>query len=110
MCEALGERDLALAMSLPSPLAEAVAETIAWVASLSVEDADPATARPDIGLTPREWDVLRLMVEGRTDPEIADALYMSPRTASWHVGNVLLKLDVESRTAAVAVALRSGLL
>ena len=106
--ESIGERDLELAMSFPSPLADAVEEATAWIAGAFPDGSGPAEA--EFSLTPREWEVLRLMVEGRTDPEIAEALYMAPRTASWHVGHVLMKLGAESRTSAVAIALRNGLL
>jgi non-specific serine/threonine protein kinase len=61
------------------------------------------------GLSPRELDVLRLLVAGRADREIAAALFISPRTASKHVGGVLAKLGVESRAAAAARAVRDGL-
>ena len=62
------------------------------------------------GLTPRELDVLRLIAEGRTNPEIGKALYMSPKTASVHVSRILSKLDVKTRTEAAGVAHRLGLL
>lgn len=106
--ETLGEREIALAMAVASPLADVVEDTVAWVADVFADEAE--AAKPDVGLTPREWEVLRLMVEGRTDPEIAEALFMAPRTASWHVGHVLMKLGAESRTSAVVIALRNGLL
>ncbi|MGH2616819.1 MAG: ATP-binding protein, partial [Thermomicrobiales bacterium] len=61
-------------------------------------------------LTRRERDVLRLVAEGGTDKEIAAALQLSRRTVSNHVGAILTKLGVESRTAATAVAVRRGLL
>jgi DNA-binding CsgD family transcriptional regulator len=60
-------------------------------------------------LTPRERDVLRLMVEGRSNPEIADALFISPRTAETHVTHILAKLGVTTRTEAAAHAVRVGL-
>ena len=60
-------------------------------------------------LTPREYEVLELLVEGRTNPEIAHELFISPRTVSVHVTHILEKLSVENRSAAVALALRSGL-
>ena len=60
------------------------------------------------GLTRREANVLRLMADGQTDQDIADALFISKRTASSHVAAVMSKLGVESRTAAVALAIRSG--
>jgi non-specific serine/threonine protein kinase len=60
-------------------------------------------------LTPREIEVLRQLAEGRSDREIADALFLSPRTVSSHVGHILAKLDVPSRAAAIATALRQKL-
>lgn len=51
-------------------------------------------------LTPREVGVLRLLAAGKTNPEIAGALFISPCTASTHVTNILAKLDVTSRTEA----------
>ena len=65
-------------------------------------------ARPG-GLTGRELDVLRLLVAGRTNREIADALFISPRTAQTHVQHIFDKLDVDSRAGAVAFALRHQL-
>jgi DNA-binding CsgD family transcriptional regulator len=66
-------------------------------------------AEPVHGLTRREQEVLHLLVEGRTDPQIAARLCISPRTASWHVGRILAKLGAPSRTAAATLALRHGL-
>jgi DNA-binding NarL/FixJ family response regulator len=60
-------------------------------------------------LTPREGDVLRLLAHGRSNREIAEALFISPRTVNYHVTNLLAKLDLESRTAAAAFAVRHGL-
>lgn len=61
------------------------------------------------GLTAREQEVLRLLSEGCSDREIAQALSVSPRTASTHVTNILNKLGVNTRTAAAALAIRQGL-
>ena len=61
-------------------------------------------------LTPRELEVLRLVATGETDRGIADVLYVSRRTVSSHVSNILDKLDVPSRRAAVVTAARIGLL
>lgn len=60
-------------------------------------------------LTGREREVLRLLSDGRSTSEIAAMLFISPRTASTHVTNILCKLDVTSRAAAVAYAMRVGL-
>ncbi|MCC7021906.1 MAG: tetratricopeptide repeat protein [Thermomicrobiales bacterium] len=67
--------------------------------------ASPAIAA-NLRLTPREWQVLRLLVAGRSDKEIADELYISARTASSHVSAIIGKLGVTSRTAAAAIAAR----
>jgi DNA-binding NarL/FixJ family response regulator len=67
----------------------------------------PAIARA--GLTSRELDVLHLLVEGCTDREIADRLFISRRTASKHVEAILAKLGVHSRGAAAAEMRRLGL-
>ena len=60
-------------------------------------------------MTPRERVVLRLLVVGKSNPEIADALFISPRTATTHVSNILAKLGVETRTEAATWAVRHGL-
>jgi DNA-binding CsgD family transcriptional regulator len=60
------------------------------------------------GLSPREREVLKLVAAGRTNRQIADELYISPKTASVHVSNILAKLGVSSRGEAAAVAHRLG--
>ncbi|MFF7447006.1 MULTISPECIES: AAA family ATPase [unclassified Streptomyces] len=70
------------------------------------EPADPAEA---LGLTGRERDVLRLVSAGRTNRQIAEELFISPKTASVHVSNILAKLGVAGRGEAAAVAHRLGL-
>lgn len=60
-------------------------------------------------LTKRELEVLRLVAEGHTDREVADILVISPRTANRHLSNIFVKLDVPGRAAAVAYAVRQGL-
>ncbi len=61
-------------------------------------------------LTKREIEVLRLLAEGKTDRDIAGALWISPRTAGTHVANILGKLEVDTRASAVAAAFRHNLL
>jgi DNA-binding CsgD family transcriptional regulator/tetratricopeptide (TPR) repeat protein len=61
------------------------------------------------GLTPREVEVLRLLVEGRSNRQIAEQLFISGKTASVHVTNLLAKLGVHSRLEAAAAARRLGL-
>jgi non-specific serine/threonine protein kinase len=63
----------------------------------------------DAGLSPRELEVLRLIVAGRTDKEIAEELFISPRTAQGHVAHIFAKLNVSSRTAAATTALQASL-
>jgi DNA-binding CsgD family transcriptional regulator len=60
------------------------------------------------GITAREREVLRLIAEGRTDREIAESLFISRRTASRHVANILAKLVVATRRDAVARAQEQG--
>jgi DNA-binding CsgD family transcriptional regulator len=60
-------------------------------------------------LTPREQEVLRLVALGRTNPQIGEELFISRKTASVHVSNILSKLRVRSRGEAAAVAHRAGL-
>ncbi|NJL64164.1 MAG: response regulator transcription factor [Methylacidiphilales bacterium] len=60
-------------------------------------------------LSQRELDVLRLMVDGLSNPEIAEKLYLSPNTIKTHVRGIMNKLSVDDRVQAAVVALRSGL-
>jgi DNA-binding CsgD family transcriptional regulator len=87
--------------------AAAAARLAAGMDALAVDRLAAAAARA--GLTPREQDVLAHLFAGRTDREIADALFISRRTASKHVEGILAKLGVGSRGAAVAEARRQGL-
>jgi NarL family two-component system response regulator LiaR len=64
---------------------------------------------PSYDLTERELEVLALMIEGLSNPEIADRLVVSYSTAKFHVSNVLSKLGVASRTEAVSLALKQKL-
>jgi DNA-binding CsgD family transcriptional regulator len=91
------------------PAAQAVAEARELVATLSAEEADTAQAIEPFGLTTRERDVLRLLATGRTDREIAAALFVSPRTIQTHVAHIRKKLGVSSRTEAAALAIRHDL-
>jgi len=61
------------------------------------------------GLTSRETEVLRLLVAGRSNREIAAALFIAPKTASVHVSNILAKLGAASRGEAAAIAAAAGL-
>ena len=59
-------------------------------------------------LTEREWEILRLLAEGRRNDDIAAALSISPQTVQTHVRNVLGKLRVHSKLEAVTLAVRNG--
>ena len=72
-------------------------------------DAQASGDASPVGLTPREVEVLALIVEGQSNPQIADALFISRRTVQIHVSNILAKLGVSSRTEAAALAVRDGL-
>jgi DNA-binding NarL/FixJ family response regulator len=70
----------------------------------------PQPADDDVfGLTPRECEVLNLLVDGLSQPEIADRLYLSPKTVGTHIQRIMGKMGVKSRTQAVAVAAREGI-
>lgn len=71
--------------------------------------SDRAAAR-GLGLTPREVEVLGLLAAGRTNRQIAEALFITEKTASLHVSNILGKLEVTNRYDAAAVAERLGIL
>ncbi|MEW2164182.1 AAA family ATPase [Streptomyces sp. NPDC007084] len=70
----------------------------------------PATGERIAALTARESDVLRLLGRGRTNRQIGEELFISGKTASVHVSNILAKLGAASRTEAVAIAYREGLI
>ena len=61
------------------------------------------------GLTSRELEILRLMVHGDSNPDIAEKLFVSRSTVKFHVSNILMKLGTATRTEAVAVALQRKL-
>ncbi len=78
--------------------------------SLGEEASDlPAPAPDTAGLSPRQLEVLQLIAEGQTDREIAEQLFISPRTVMNHVSAILNKLGVNSRAAAAAIAVRNKL-
>jgi DNA-binding NarL/FixJ family response regulator len=62
-----------------------------------------------LALTVREAEVLRLVAAGRSNREIAAELFISAKTASVHVSNILAKLNASTRTEAAAIAHRAGI-
>jgi len=103
-------RAASLADSLAAiPLHEQI-RSLARRARLSIP-AGPAGDRAFgvFGLTAREIEVLRLVAAGRSNRDIAAELFISAKTASVHVSNILAKLNATSRTEAAAIAHRAGL-
>ncbi len=109
--EAAGERlrrAAALAAQLGArPLADAIT-SLARRAGVALDAK--TTARPGrLGLTDRELEVLRLVAAGRTNRDIAADLFISAKTASVHVSNILAKLGAANRAQAAAIAQSQGL-
>jgi DNA-binding CsgD family transcriptional regulator len=75
------------------------------------ETAKPKPSSPaaSLGLTHREAEVLALVAEGRTNRQIGQALFITPKTAGVHVSRILAKLGVAGRGEAAAIAHRLGL-
>jgi DNA-binding CsgD family transcriptional regulator len=81
--------------------------------SLGADAATRITAEPPsplarLGLTAREQEVLALVATGRTNRQIAETLFISPKTATLHVSNILSKLGVTNRVEAATIAHRLG--
>ena len=92
--------------------AQAIAEALAISApdeETAVRAVEAPSATAAGGLTARERDVLRLVAQGRSNKQIAVALTISERTVNTHLVHIFAKLDVSSRAAATAAALRLGL-
>ena len=84
-------------------LAGAVA-LLARRARISTEGAAAVESTGAAALTPREFDVLRLIAAGMSNARIASELFISPKTASVHVSSILSKLGASSRSEAAATA------
>jgi predicted ATPase/DNA-binding CsgD family transcriptional regulator len=110
----LGEGDFASAWDAGRTLdleqAVALAKLALTTAMVPADAPDQSALADDVGLTPREREVLALLAQGLSDREIATTLFLSPRTVGWHVTHLLTKLDVQSRAAAAAAAIRRGLI
>jgi DNA-binding NarL/FixJ family response regulator len=96
-------------LSIVTAAQQAVAEMTTASTDSTVRDhGTPAPSEPD--LTDREIDVLRLVANGLSNRQIADELFLSPATVKRHVANILGKLGLHSRAAAVARTRELGLL
>ena len=83
--------------------------SLATEAAIALVHAANQPVPPGYNLTDRELDVLALMVDGLSNPQIAKELTVSPSTIKTHVSNILSKLEVTSRSEAVALAVRCQL-
>ena len=72
-------------------------------------EIDPAKIE-ELGLSKREYEVLKEIANGLSNKQIADRLFVSESTVKTHVSNVLLKLDAKRRTQAIRVAKQMGIL
>ncbi|MQY12153.1 hypothetical protein SRB5_22830 [Streptomyces sp. RB5] len=105
-------RELAVRLGAEPLLTEVDAVAARARLSLTADsDADSVSGDPveAFGLTARERDVLRLVSAGRTNRQIAEELFISPKTASVHVSNLMAKLGVSGRGEAAALAHRMRL-
>jgi len=95
-------------------------QALARRARLDISDCMPAAPSPNgggkasdsgspLGLTARELEVLSLVAQGLSNRQIGERLFISTKTASVHVSNILGKLEVANRVEAAAVAHRLGL-
>jgi DNA-binding CsgD family transcriptional regulator/tetratricopeptide (TPR) repeat protein len=103
------------AVEMGAPLFRERVERLAERARITLAPAEPvdiSTTRSvaeDLGLTPREVEVLAQLAKGRTDRQIAEELFISKKTASVHVSNLLRKLDASSRIEAAEIGQRAAL-
>ena len=106
---ALDEQVLKTAWSAGRGLSLAGAKAEAWAVGPTSAFGGGPDATGGTVLSRREREVLALLVAGRTDPAIAEALFLSVRTVEGHVARILAKLGVHTRTAAATAALAAGL-
>jgi predicted ATPase/DNA-binding NarL/FixJ family response regulator len=95
--------------ALPRRMATLAREIVGDRREPVVIESQPGPQPVDYGLTARELEVLRLLAQGLGTDAIGEALFISPRTATTHLTHILAKLGVPTRTAAVALALRDGI-
>jgi non-specific serine/threonine protein kinase len=108
---ALGDTDFAAAWAAgrTQPLDQSLDEASEFLALIAAHGPEPRGAASNADLTRRERDVLRLLVAGRSDKEIAAALFVGMRTVQSHAEKIYAKLGVRNRHEATAVAVRRGL-
>lgn len=69
-----------------------------------------STSSPNVRLSPREIEILRMNVAGNSNIEIAAALYLSPNTVKTYVRSIFNKLGVDHRLQAAVIAVRNGMI
>jgi DNA-binding NarL/FixJ family response regulator len=110
----VGARGFLLKESVPSDLMRAVrvvAKGGTYIdPALAGVLASPQAAERLVGLTKREREILRLLADGMRNQEIGKTLSISPATVATHVQHVMAKLEADTRTQAVASALRQALI
>lgn len=113
----LGVRAVLARDATPDTILAAVEAAAGGLAVIEAGELEPllASSAPtpasaaSVALTAREWDVLRLVAEGDANKEIAWKLGISEHTAKFHVASILGKLNAGSRTEAVTIGIRRGL-
>ena len=107
-CRELGDDDTA---TMELDLARRAFVQLGAAPDLARLDALSTRRVPDAagGLTGREVEVLELIATGKTNRQVAEALFISEKTVARHVSNIFTKLAVSSRSAATAYAYRHGL-
>ena len=108
LAEPVTEAPALAAIDVPTN-GHAAVEPSALVRGVAGEAPASDGGRDPFGLSNREREVLRLIAQGRTNPEIGERLFITRKTVGVHVGNILAKLGVSGRVEAAAVAIRLGL-
>src|SRR3954447_7858394 len=81
---------------------------LAWLREGQLEQPTPGALQAD--LSEREIEVLRLLAEGKGNAEIAQELFISPKTVKNHIASILMKLQIENRIQAAVYAVRAGII
>ena len=94
----------------PADLAAIIRQALAGNVFYSGDGSAPAAAQPDWDLTARETEILRALVDGQSNKQMAKQFWLSEQTIKYHLTNIYRKLGVGSRTEAVRQAYEHGLI